>query len=207
MSSTKNFRQYFSRYTPDERTAPVADAARDIRVRADKENKIIEIDASFDRLFPRETLYAVEDGLCKAYSLNLVRLLPKYPAELFSHDYLSEIITELYRVGSVSRGFFERYDAVWDDAAGKLTLEVCYGDGGVNLLCGAKTNEIIAGIIRSEFGLEYAVEIRTSDNLTDGWIEMQMRQEEERILPWRICECVPILVLRLLVLHVVLQLS
>ncbi len=58
MASTKSFRQYFPRYTPDERTAAVIDAAREIRIRADREKKIVEISAGFDRIFSREELYA-----------------------------------------------------------------------------------------------------------------------------------------------------
>ncbi|MCR5264035.1 MAG: PHP domain-containing protein, partial [Clostridiales bacterium] len=179
MASTKSFRQYFPRYTPDERTAAVIDAAREIRIRADREKKIVEISAGFDRIFSREELYAAEDGVREAYALNLVRLLPRYPAELFSHDYLPQIITELYRIGSVSRGFFDRYESLWDDEGRSLEIDVFQRDGGIGLLCDARTTDLISGIIRSEFGIDYAVSIRQADNWEDGWLEMQMRQEDE----------------------------
>ena len=179
MADKNNFRSYFPRYAPDERTAPVVDCARDIHIRADRDKKIVEISASFGRVFTRDALYAVEDGVREAYSLNIVRLLPKYPAQLFSHEYLPQIITELYRIGSVSRGFFDRYDAKWDDDALSLEIDVYQCGGGVGLLEDARTADLISGVIRSEFGIGYTVSIRQAETWENGWLEMQMRQEEE----------------------------
>lgn len=158
----KDFSFYFPRYAPDPELRPVTDAAQDIRIRCDREKKIVEITASFGCIFDKNELYAVEDGIKEAYELNIVRLMPRYPGKLFSHAYLPQIITELYRIGSVSRGFFDNYEAYWDGDILEIDVYCC--NGGIELLCGANTPELISGIIRSEFGLDYKVEIRQNEN-------------------------------------------
>ena len=70
----RDFSFYFPRYAPDHELRPVTDAAQDIRIRCDREKKIVEITASFGCIFNKDELYAVEDGIKEAYELNIVRL-------------------------------------------------------------------------------------------------------------------------------------
>ncbi len=158
----RDFTFCFPRYTPPPALKPITDAAQDIRIRCDREKKIVEFTASFGCIFNKDDLYAIEEGIKEAYGLNIVRMIPQYPRELFSKDYLPQIITELYRIGSVSRGFFDDYEAFWEDDT--LEIDVCCSNGGIELLCDARTPEYISGIIRSEFGLEYKVDIRQKEN-------------------------------------------
>ena len=59
---SKNLLQIFNRYTPNDRSAEIllsADA-EGIRLRADKEQRLIEAEAPFPDIVPRRTLYEIE---------------------------------------------------------------------------------------------------------------------------------------------------
>ena len=109
-------------------------------------------------------LYAMENQLCQLYGLTLLRLLPSFPPELFSKDYMPQVLMESKRVGAVSNGFFNDCDIKIEED--KITLSVPFTAGGVELLDLGRTGDIIAGIIRSEFSLSYQVEILQSEDLS-----------------------------------------
>ena len=84
----KNFLQIFNKYIPEDSHAEILLKATNIKVHADKENRIIH--AAFDMMdiVPKDTLYAIENAIAKAYELNWVKLLPHYPTHLFDSDYV-----------------------------------------------------------------------------------------------------------------------
>ncbi len=157
MANDKNLLEIFSRYTPTDAGRRLLASASDVRLRASREERMIEIHAAFAATQPKSLLYAVEAGIAEAYALRSVRILPRYPADALTEDYLPEILCETERVGIVARGFFSRYRHAM--TADSLTLTIPLGAGGVRLLCDARTPDVIAGIIRSEFGREMTVKI------------------------------------------------
>ena len=180
--SEKNFFEIFNLYTPsDELYAAEGflSAAREIRVRADKEKRFLEISAQFPKLVEKELLYAVEREMEKAYRLNAVRLLPKYPSECFSADYVPQILLEAERTGIVGRGFFSHSEYTLDD--NKLLVRIPFADGGVKLLYDANTPQVIERIIASEFGVVCSVSIVRDDNLAREVFEDLTKREQQRI--------------------------
>ena len=163
----KTLFEILSKYTPDDMTASWMRHAANIVVRADKERRMLEIGADFPELIPKNRLYHAENEIAKAYELFGVRILPHYPAELFGEPYIPEILEEAQRIGIVARGFFHAYKAYLEGST--LIIEMPFVDNSLLLIREADTPSVIAGIIRSEFGLSYQVEIRHSDTLAANY--------------------------------------
>ena len=87
----KNLLQIFEKYQPGEQNAAWMLTATDIRLRADKERRMIEVSAAFPALIEKRVLYTVEAEIAKAYQLTHVRILPRYPAALFDQRYIPEL--------------------------------------------------------------------------------------------------------------------
>lgn len=184
----KNLLQIFAKYDPPQRYATWLLTGSDIRMRADKERRMLEVSAAFPTLIPKSELYAVEAEIAKVYELTHVRLLPRYPSELFDERYIPELIAETERIGIVARGFFHTYEAHIEGDV--LTVDMPYLDESLLLMKLGQTHEVIEGIIRSEFGLAYRVNIRHSDALAASyqldngaelaeWHEQLRRSSEE----------------------------
>ncbi len=157
MPNEKRLLDIFSRYEPTDAARALLDSAADTRLRASREERMIEIHAGFPQPVDKALLYAIEAGIAEAYQLRSVRILPHYPADTLTDAYLPQILCETERVGIVARGFFSRYAHTMTDDT--LTISIPFAEGGVRLLYDARTPEVIAGIIRSEFGREMQVTI------------------------------------------------
>lgn len=173
----RTFFDVFKKYDPDESTRRILEKASNIRVRTDTERRMLEAYAFFPELIGKDDLYRIEEEIRDKYQLNGVRLFPSYPPELFSEDYLKEVIIELQRIGAVSRGFFEKYAAKIEGK--QITVEVYFNDGGVNLLYDGKAPDLIAGIIYSEFGLEYKVQIQRVQGYTFDYEQYEKSRYDE----------------------------
>ena len=99
MDNQKNFLEIFKRYSPSQEHRDILLKASNIRARKDSERRMVEVYAFFSDLIPKQVLYAIEDEIRDAYSLESVRIFPSYPANLFGNQYMNEVITELYRIG------------------------------------------------------------------------------------------------------------
>ena len=175
----KSFLEIFSKYEPGDRDAGWLRLATDIRLRADKERRMIEVSAAFPDLVEKRVIYKVEREIEKAYELNLVRILPRYPAELFSQSYVSELIAETERVGTVARGFFHSYHAHLE--GNELTVEMPYVDEGILLMEAGRTPQVMEGIVRSEFGISIKVRLCHSPELAAAY---SFKDTEEELAEW-----------------------
>ena len=79
----KTLAQILRKYVPDDRTAAVLESAGEPGLRADNENRILEITVPFPALVRKADIYALEDGIRDAYALSAVKILPKYDSSLF----------------------------------------------------------------------------------------------------------------------------
>lgn len=173
----KSLKNIFSRFTPDTQSAQqIFEQSGDAALSGDRERRIYQVKFSLPFIAPKKALYELEDKLCELYGLSLVRLLPKYPAELFSADYMEEVYKEARRVGAVTNGFFDNCKTHIED--GVITVSVPFSMGGVELLDMGRAGEIVSGIIRSEFGLNYETVIEQSDDYQKSYEEYLNRQAE-----------------------------
>ncbi len=179
----KTLLEIFSKYQPSEANASWMAEATDIRLRADKERRMIEVSAAFPALIQKRTLYTVEAEIEKAYGLNHVRILPRYPSTLFDKRYIPELIEETQRIGIVARGFFHSYEA--DLRENGLTIKMPYADESLLLMDVGKTPEVIEGIVRSEFGISIKVRFCHSPELaadyTFGAVAAELAEWDNRL--------------------------
>ena len=174
---SKSFLEKFNKFVPESEQYDILQGVSDYSLRVNKENRIIEAVISMDKLVPKEKLYRIERGIAKAYDLNYVKLLPKYPSELFSYDYVPQILKETESVGIVAKGFFSNYTYDLDDSM--LTVYIPFTQNGVRLLEDANTPKVIEKIILSEFGIHISVTVKHTKELDgDGYSEAMRRELE-----------------------------
>ncbi len=159
----KSFLQIFEKYTPSESCALILRKAENIKIQADKENRMLNASVDFPMLVSKDDLYDIEAGITKAYKLNLVKIMPHYPKELFDESYIPELMKETERVGIVARGFFSKYRYKFEENT--LTIEIPFTKDGVALLHDARTPMVMQAILFSEFNLQIKVNIiHTNDD-------------------------------------------
>ncbi len=157
MENKKTLRQLLNKYLPAEEHEWVLDRGKVVRSRVDREKRILEVTARFDKIVPKSLLYEIEEKVQEAYKIQFCKILPQYPSELFDYDYVPEILLEAERVGIVAKGFFGDYKYELND--GELTILIPFADEGITLLQSAQTPSIIEKIIESEFGIKISVAI------------------------------------------------
>ncbi len=175
---SKTLLDIFSKYTPKEEYKQLLLSGKDIKVRVDREKKMAEAEAVFPALIEKTTLYAVENEIREAYAINSVRILPRYEGSLFCEKYIDEVLVEAQRKGVVSRGFFNDYTVSVEGR--RIKIEISFTNGGIELLYGAKTPNVISDIIKSEFGLDYEVEIVRADGFDYSYDDF--RRDREHVL-------------------------
>ena len=151
----------FPKYLPDTELLSFMQADV-LGMRVDKENRMMEVDISSSLIIPKKHLYRIEKEIGEAYKLNHFRIKPKYPKELYSIDYVDELILETYRQGCVSRGFFEDYSVSTDN--GTVVIKVPFIQGGIDLLNGADTASVMSDIIYNEFGVAVLFKIQQRED-------------------------------------------
>ena len=139
----------FDKYTPATELTKYSEAEI-LGMRVDKELRMLEVDISSSIIIPKRDLYRIEAEIKEAYNLNYFRIHPKYNIELYSIDYLDDIILETYRQGAVARGFFDDYSFSKENDT--IVIKVPFIDGGIMLLDGAETTKVLSKIVYDEFG-------------------------------------------------------
>ncbi len=176
MDEKKSLPELFKRVSPTGVKGEIFRSAGDVRLRISKENRIAEIHCTLPKLYRKADIYALEEEIRSVYELNYVRILPKYPSELFSEGYIGELLMEAARVGIVINGFFNRYETEMN--GNRISIKIPFSEGGISLLDLAKTGQVISNIIRSEFDLGYEVSITRSANANEQYADFMAKQLE-----------------------------
>lgn len=180
----KTFLEIFNKYKPSPDDAELLESASDIRIQADRENRMMKVYASFPSVIRKQRLFRIEQEMIAAYGLNRVTIFPSYPSELFDESYIPDLIIQTEEIGIVAKGFFSRYRAHL--SAGELMIEIPFSKDGVSLLYDARTPMVMQGIIRTEFGVNIGVSIIHSEDESfinsNNSLERAMREYDERML-------------------------
>ena len=158
---SKNLLEIFNRYTPDNASAELlllADA-NGISLRADKEQRIIEVSAPFSRVIPRTDLYRIEEEIRVAYDLNSVRICPVYNATLFDITQIPDLLMETNRRGIVAKGFFDRCE--YRLSGNVLDIDIPFTNAGINLIESADTPKLMEKLVRDTYGVVLQVRLHT----------------------------------------------
>lgn len=180
----KAFLQIFEKYKANDTYSEILDKAQNIKVQADKSNRMLRVSADFPHIIKKVTLYSIESEIKKAYELNSVKILPHYPASLFNEAYIPELLSETEAVGIVARGFFTKYR--YNLTESELTVEIPFTENGVALLYDANTPIIMQAIVFSEFGINLKVNIVHTDDATflasNNSLEIMLEQFDKRMV-------------------------
>ena len=180
---SKTFLQIFEKYKPSDVYAEILKKADNIKIQADKVNRMLNASVDFPMLVDKDELYDIEAGIAKAYQLNMMKIMPHYPAELFSESYVPQLMKETEKVGIVARGFFSKYRYKFDDST--LTIEIPFSKDGVSLLHDARTPAVMQAIILSEFGIQIKVNIiHTNDDdflASNNSLEQMLEEYDKRM--------------------------
>ncbi|MBQ8399769.1 MAG: hypothetical protein IJX08_07375, partial [Clostridia bacterium] len=133
MNNEVNFFTLFRRFEPSEQQRAVLALATDIKREVDKERRIVKAHCTFPQIVDKDLLYEIEEGIKKAYELNGVFLMPRYPSACFQSEYLHQVVKEAQRVGTVTRGFFDEYRFDFNGDKKEIVFHLPWGDGGISL--------------------------------------------------------------------------
>ncbi len=179
----KSFLQIFEKYKPSDIYTEILEKAENIKIQADKINRMLNVSVDFPMLVSKEDLYDIENGIAKAYRLNMMKIMPHYPSDLFSEAYIPELMKETEKVGIVAKGFFSKYRYNFDENT--LTVEIPFSKDGVALLHDARTPAVMQAIIFSEFSLHIKVNIiHTNDDeflASNNSLEQMLEEYDKRM--------------------------
>lgn len=161
LNSKKTLTELFDKYIPMAENRTILDAGRVLSMRVNKEERALEVDASFDRIIDKKSLYALEDALKETYQLSFMKICPKYPPEWFTVEYFPQILTEARHTHAIAHGFLQKYDCEFNQDEQTVIIEIRFDDNGVHFAKDNFAEEKIAAIIEKEFGLRYRIEIRS----------------------------------------------
>ncbi len=163
---TKTLGQVFSRYIPkNDKQRDILSRSLSLKTRIDKEKRFVETEVSAPELIKKSDLWALCEDIRMMYELNSLKIITKYAKELFTTDYIPEILKEASIRGAVTHGFFCEYEITLED--GRITIQIGTTNGGIDLVCASEAPKIISDIIYEEFSLRYIVNIIRDENYSD----------------------------------------
>ena len=168
----KTFCECFHKWEPDEDALRIVSRISRFSNSVDKERRIIRVDASFDRVFTKKQLYALEDSIREAYGISACYIIPHYPRELFNEGYLEELITELKRNTPFANGFFEGAKMEIGEDGIVFRLQKGLGELPDEEGCA----RMLGAIIKSEFGIDKPVTLEYEAFDMDQYIRDTQRR-------------------------------
>ncbi len=155
----KLFTELFFKYTPTADDLEVLDLLEDYTYRLNKETREIRIDFYLSRLVPKFRLYALEEGIRKAYNLTSCFIFPKYSSDFFDVSYQDELILELSRNTLLAKGFFDDCTVTLEDGIMRFEMKPGYS----HLPQIGECETILSNIIHSEFGTNIKVVLHSEE--------------------------------------------
>ena len=157
----KSLLQLFNKYEPSGYRREWMTEGEVLSVRADKDQRLLEVKASLKRLVDKEELYLAEADLKAAYDLNFVKILPSYPSSFLTSDYIPQIFREAGNFRVEVRCFFDGCTYILTENS--LSVTVRFPERSVQFIQNSNTPHLIKGIIKSEFDKDVEVTIFPSE--------------------------------------------
>ena len=181
----KTLSEILARYKPEGRARELLSLVSRQVVRCDREKKYLEIDAYFEELITPDELEALEAGIKKSYELNLVRINPSFPRDLFGGRVSVDMAILLAeRRGALCRGFFFDYSMKLEGTS--LTLGIGFGDGGIDLLSIAETARKLEEAVKAAFDTAITANIETEHEKLMHDTEYMRKLEEETVSSYKL---------------------
>ena len=154
----KVFFDIFNKYSPTEFEKNILNSASDIKIFANRDDRIIDVQLSFDSLIEKDFLHNIEEKLCAAYDLNHMSFKPKYKKELFCEEYFEQILSEAKRL--TANVWFLKDSEIKSETGENNKIKIYLAHGGKNYLEeAAKFIDLLKKIISDEFGFVADIEL------------------------------------------------
>ena len=176
----KTLAEIFSKYKPlNHGESEIFEKAYDISVRQDKKNLMYEVHFSYPTLLKKSRIYSLEANIREFYELSMVKFMPSYSAELFSNEYISEVVEEARQFGVAARAFFNEYNL--DVDGDNITVSIPFEPTASIIIELAETEKLMEKIIFSEFGIHKQVKIVCTGVEQSLESYLEKREAEDRI--------------------------
>ena len=176
MKVEKRFFDVFSRYKPTKEKAELLNRGHSAKFRYTKEPMRVEVELSFDSREDAELIYEIEDECRELYSAESFKILPHFPPESFSADCFYEIAAEAALCGAATNGFFS--EAEYSDDGENVTVAIPFCADGIDFVKKANTEQILANILKSRYGVDRTVQICESQGAENRSKMWEKRREQ-----------------------------
>ena len=170
----RDFFGVFKKYQPSSEKRALLESATATTFRYKKEPMQVEVELTFDRHYPAETLYEIEDECRALYDAASFKIIPHFPASEYGIGRFDEICCEAALCGAVTHGFFS--NAEYRDDGECVTVSIPFFDSGVNFVCSSGVEDIMANILESRYGVRRRIKITAGE----GASELVRKMEEHR---------------------------
>ncbi|HAN21318.1 MAG: hypothetical protein A2Y15_07250 [Clostridiales bacterium GWF2_36_10] len=122
----EDFKKTFKRLNLSSSEVGILQKMNSFKVRIDKDNKAIEIDAGFLELVDCKRLFELEDNIKSTYELTKVRIFPSFPSSCFNQDCVKRLVAIIKRYfdSSIVNGFFEGCKTEYNPDERSLTVSL-----------------------------------------------------------------------------------
>ena len=166
----KVFFDIFNKYSPSEMEKNILNGASDIKILANRDDRIIDVYLNFDNLVEKDFLHNIEEKLCEVYNLSRMSFKPKYTKELFCEDYFQQVLIEAKRI-TANAWFLKDSEIKFDE---NNIIKINLAHGGKNYLEeAAKFVDLLKKLIADEFNF-------TADIQLGGVIALYKNDEKDR---------------------------
>ncbi len=162
MAAEKKFFDVFTRYETTEEKAALLRRGRNAQFRYSKAPMRVEVQLTFDSHEDAETIYEIEDECRELYCAESFKILPHFPKSEFKSERMSEIAAEAALCGAVTHGFFT--NAEYMDDGETVTVTIPYNESGVGFVKDGNTEQILANILLSRYGVKRNIKIVSGAN-------------------------------------------
>ena len=158
MAEKKTFFDVFTRYQPNDDKRALLLRAVDSRFRYKRDPAIqFEVELFFNSHEDAENLYEIEDECRALYGATSFKIIPHFPASEFNISRFDEIAYEAAQCGAITHGFLT--GAEYFDDGETIRISIPFYGAGVSFVNSAGTQDILAGILRSRYGIIRRIEI------------------------------------------------
>ncbi len=142
------------------------DNVREYKLLTDVDNRKLIIEAELTDIVDKVVIIEIENKIKEDYSLNSVQIITRYPKELFSPEYIPQLMIECERRGKlVVKGFF--YSLRFRCGQDSIDFYLPFSADGINYLDNDCVPKYISDVIEDEFGIRMKIGLHMDEDRAD----------------------------------------
>ena len=175
---TRGFFDVFKRYQPKDDKRHILESAVSAVFRYKQEPMQVEVELTFPKHYPAETLYEIEDECRALYGAESFKIYPHFPSEEYNISRFDEICCEAAMLGAVTYGFFS--NAEYRDDGECVTVSMPFFADGIEFVRASGTETVLSNILESRYGIKRKIVIKEGAGALE--FENSMKERREAIL-------------------------